>query len=154
MLQFFLRLWGGISQISSCFVLLVYILTLPGSSFRKRSNVVWGTRMCFFLWSRCWCSCRINRRPLGFTITVRSYCSHRRGRSIRNVRPYKFFAMKNTPVEGVNSGNLEPCFDVPRRSREIQRRVDSTRNVIEYIVIVRPGWLVTQASHARLSRMS
>ena len=62
--------------------------------------------------------------------------------------------MKNTPVEGVNSENLEPCFDVPRRSREIQRRVDSTRNVIQYIVIVRPGWLVTQASHARLSRMS
>ena len=30
----------GISQNGSCYLLLVYILTLSGSSFRKRSNVI------------------------------------------------------------------------------------------------------------------
>ena len=38
----------GISQIGSS-LLLVYILTLSGSGFRKRSNVIWGRRISFFL---------------------------------------------------------------------------------------------------------
>jgi hypothetical protein len=38
--------------------------------------------------------------------------------------------MKNVSVEGVNNGNLETCFDVPRRSREMQRRVGNTRKFI------------------------
>jgi len=47
-----------------------------------------------------------------------------------NIRPHKFFVMKNIHVEEVNSGNLETCFDISRRSREMQRRVDNTTNVI------------------------
>jgi hypothetical protein len=38
--------------------------------------------------------------------------------------------MNTISVEGVNSGNLEACFDVPRRSREMQRRIDNTSNII------------------------
>jgi hypothetical protein len=51
-------------------------------------------------------------------------------RSIRNLSPHKFFVMKSISVEGVNSGNLETCCDVPRRIREMQRRVDNTLIVI------------------------
>jgi len=40
---------GGISQNGSCSRLLLYILTLSGSDFRKKSNVIWGRRMSFFL---------------------------------------------------------------------------------------------------------
>ena len=120
---------GGISQNGGCYLLIVCILILSGSGFRKRSNVPRGTRMCFFLWSRCLWSWRINRRLWGFTVTVGSCCSHRRGRSRCNISPHKFVT-KNIPVEGVNSGNLEICFDVPRRSCEMQRRVDSARNGI------------------------
>jgi len=38
--------------------------------------------------------------------------------------------MKYIPVEGVNSGNLETSFDVPKRSREIKKRIDNNRNGI------------------------
>ena len=79
-------------------------------------------------------------------------CSHRMGRSTSNVSPYSFFVMKNIPVEGVNSENLETCFYVPRRSREMLRRVDNTRNVIYFHVW--PGYLVTQVSHTHGSRTS
>jgi len=47
-----------------------------------------------------------------------------------DLSPHKFFVMKNIPIEETNSGNLEPCYDVSRRSREMQRRVANTRNVI------------------------
>ena len=47
-----------------------------------------------------------------------------------NISPHKLFAIKNIPVEEANSGNLKTCFDVSRRSREMQRRVDNTRNVV------------------------
>jgi len=45
--------------------------------------------------------------------------------------------MKNIPVEGINSGNLETCFDVSRRSHEMQRGVDNTRKVIYCQCMVR-----------------
>lgn len=38
-----------ISQNDSCSLLLVYILILSVSVLRKRSNVLWGRRMCFLL---------------------------------------------------------------------------------------------------------
>jgi hypothetical protein len=65
----------------------------------------------------------------GFTVTTGSCCSHRAGRSICNLSLHIFFVIKNIPVEGENSGNLETCFDVSRRSRKMQRGVDYTRNV-------------------------
>jgi hypothetical protein len=46
--------------------------------------------------------------------------------------------MKNIPVEGVNSGNLETSFDVPRRSREIPKELTITG--MSYTVNVWPGW--------------
>ena len=73
----------------------------------------------------------------------------RRGRAICNISPHKLFVMKNIPVEEANSGNLETCFDVSRRSREMQDEL--TIPVMSYIVTVWPGWLVTQASHARFA---
>ena len=49
-LQFFFKAFLlGISQNGSCSLLLVYILTLSETSFRKRSNVLSERRMCFFL---------------------------------------------------------------------------------------------------------
>ena len=45
-------LMGGISQNGSCSFFLVCILTLSGSGFRKRTNVLWGKSMCFILCSR------------------------------------------------------------------------------------------------------
>jgi hypothetical protein len=47
-----------------------------------------------------------------------------------DLSPHKFFVIINILIEETNSGNLETCFDVSRRSREMQRRVDNTRNVI------------------------
>jgi hypothetical protein len=89
----------------------------------------------------------------GFTLTVGSFCGHnRRGRSICNVRPHKFFIMKNIPVESVNYKKLETCFDIPRRSCEMQRRIDNTRNVTYCHFMARmvsyPG--ITHTVHVRL----
>jgi len=81
---------GSIRQNGSCSLLLVSILTLSGSGFRKRLNVL-SRRMCFFLWSRCWWSCRINQHFWWFTATVGS---HTRGRSICYVSPRPKFIMK------------------------------------------------------------
>jgi hypothetical protein len=89
---------------------------------------------------------------LGVHCYSKRCCSHGRGRSTSNVSLHSFFVMKNIPVEGVNSENLETCFDVPRRSREMLRRVDNTRNVIYCHSMVRvvsyPG--VTRTVHVSL----
>lgn len=45
------------------------------------------------------------------------------GRSICNGSPHKFFVMQNIPDEGENSGNLETCFDVPRKNCEMQKEL-------------------------------
>ena len=50
----------------------------------------------------------------------------------------------------MHSRSLWLGFDIPRRISEIQRRVVTIPG-ISYIVIVVPGWLVTQVSHARFT---
>ena len=66
----------------------------------------------------------------GSLLLLEAVAATKRGRSICKLSPHKFFVMKNIPVEGINSGNPIPCFYVSRRSHEMRRGVDNTRDVI------------------------
>ena len=57
-------------------------------------------------------------------------CSQRRGKFMCNVSPPPKKKILHHE-KSLLKGNLETCFDVPRRNRETQRRVNNTSNVIQ-----------------------